>query len=342
MAEPGALRDTLEIARALDSARDYPALHARLSALTETDLHSEPELAFLLADVSRRVGDRDRAAAILDRLHDEIRRRGNDRLFRNCLNLGGIIRFDRAQFQEAEHFWRHLLDAASEAGDEEFIARANNNLGILCTLDGRREEALACYARAVGAYQRLGYLRGLAQAHQNLAIAFREMGFFREADSHFQDAFAFARDDGSQDEMGRVEQERALLLLLEGDVRLARATARRALERYQKLGDPSGIAEVERVLGLVALKQREFGPADAHLNRALAGARSAHAALLEAEILEALAALNELRNLPAAARELRAQAERGFAGIRAAKWGQMARQRVLQIANLTPRENDHL
>lgn len=43
----------------------------------------------------------------------------------------------------------------------------NNNFGVVYTLRGEPERALLSYGRATAACQRLGYLRGLAQAHVN-------------------------------------------------------------------------------------------------------------------------------------------------------------------------------
>ncbi len=325
--------ELLREARALDAARDYRAVVERLAPIEAAVFETEPELGFLLAEAWRRVGEGARALELLRRLERPCRRRGNDRLSRDRLNLEGVLLFERGEVGGAVTVWSELLDAASRAEDEEFVARANNNLGVVETLRGRNQEALASYQRAIAAYQRLGHRRGLAQSHQNLALTYRELGFGREADAHFRRAAAYARADGSRDEMARTDQERALLILeLRRDPRLAEATARRALDGFRDIGDPAGEGETRRVLGVIALAERRLDAARDYLGRALELARSLHHRLLEAEALEALAAVEDADGGVEAAAGLRASAQAVFAAIGAAGWGVGFRDRITRIA----------
>ncbi len=324
----------LERARALNAARSYPELADALDGLDPEDLVAEPELAFLSADVSRRVGRGERSLELLGLLETVCRKRGNDRLNRNRLNLEGVVRFERGDVDAAERAWIELLEACTMAGDAEFDARANNNLGVICTLHTRIEDALTYYTRAVASYQRLGYRRGLAQSHHNLAITFRELGFPHEADAHFQKAADLARADGSEDELARVEQERSMLLLQLGDPALARVSASRALERYESLDDPAGRGETRRVLGLVALSEGELDLARGELDDALELARGCHATLLEAEVLEALAVLDQRSGRASRAESRRREATALFATIGAESWGLRIRGQAMAIAGL--------
>ena len=325
------VRALLDRARELNDERDYPALLAELEPLAEEELFLEPELAFLHADVLRRVGEGGRALDILTRLEPVCATRGNDRLNRRRLNLVGSLHFEQGDVKAAEAAWMEVIGASGRARDAEFEARANNNLGVICTLQTRMQDALTHYYRALAAYQRLGYLRGLGQCHHNLAIAYRELGFPREADSHFHEAARFARTSDSEDETARVEQERALLMLLEGDSTLARSSASRALARYDRLEDPAGSGEALRVLGLVSLWHGELAEARASLDESLKLARQCKATLLQAESLEAIAAVSELQGRPEEYSALRGEAARLFRSIHAAAWGAMTRQRMTVI-----------
>ncbi len=326
----------LEQARALVAGRDYPGLVTLLGPVPREQLLAEPELGFLLAEAWRRAGERARALELARALEPVCRRRGNDRLYRERSNLEGILLFESGDLGGAEAEWRRLLDAASRAGDEEFVARANQNLGILYTLAARWEEALASYERAIVAYQRLGYLRGLAQAHNNLAISYREMGFPDEADQAFRQAQDFARSDGSQDELGRIEQEWALLTAIRGDAAVARVTAERSLRRFRELGEPAGAGDALRVLGIVALWDARLEQARTRLEEALRLARELHLRLLEAETVEALAALALAAGDQGAAEVLRVEGERIFAELGATQWGMQIRRQLAARAAIDP------
>lgn len=319
----------LEEARALLRANDARGLVALLGDLGQEALVSEPELGFLLATGLRRVGESARAFALAEALAPACERRGRDRLWRSRLNLEAALRLERGNAAAAESAWLTLVDAATAAGDADTLSRAHNNLGIIFTLQGRWEEALASYGRALAACHRIGDRRGLAQAHQNVAICYRELGFTRQADAHFRSAIDDGLAAGSEDVVGRAEEERALLMLLQQDPRLARATAERALERLHDIGDTAGEGEALRVLGLVAMAEGDRAGASRLLTEALDRARAAGAVLLEAETLTALAVMAD----PDGAGEgddARRAAEQ-FAAFGARGWGEHVRRRMTTL-----------
>jgi tetratricopeptide (TPR) repeat protein len=314
----------------LNRARRYPELVEQLRAVPEAQLDAEPALGFMLADVLRRLGEGQTALDVLQRIGPVLDRRGNDRLHRRRLNLLGTLHFEQGRTAEAAAVWERQREDATTASDEEFVARANNNLGILFTLAANWEEAVCAYNRAVTSYQRLGYSRGLAQSHHNLAMTYREMGFAVEAGRHFADAVALAAAD-SPDEVARSEQERALLHLFEGDVELAEASAQRSLDRYRALGDPTGEGEVTRVLALVALALGRLDSARAHLDKATELADQVDAVLLGAELLEARAVLERLCGRDEEAHRAEERAEAVFRRLHAAPWGRQIRERTRQV-----------
>jgi tetratricopeptide (TPR) repeat protein len=317
----------LEEARELLRANDARGLVALLGEMERDVLVAEPELGFLLATGLRRVGESARAFDLTSALEPACERRGRDPLWRSRLNLEAALRLERGEAAAAESAWRVLVDAASAADDAGTLARAHNNLGIIFTLQGRWEEALASHGRALAANHRLGDRRGLAQAHQNVAICYRELGFTRQADAHFRSAIDEGLGAGSEDVVGRAEEERALLILLQRDPRLARATAKRALDRLHGIGDVTGEGEALRVLGLVAMAEGDTAGAGRLLRDALAKSKATGAALLEAETLQALAVLAGGRVDP----DVAGRAAELFDAFGARGWGEHVRRRTERL-----------
>ena len=325
--------DSLEQRAALlHESREYAAVATLLEAQDADLIASSAQLAFWLADAWRRLGRGSDALGVLRAAAREFARLGEHPLERHRLNLEGMLHFEAGSVTRAETCWRALLAAASDANDDDFVARANNNLGVIYTLHGRAQEAVACYARALAAYRRIGRRRGIAQAHQNLGITYRELEFAREADHHFLQAIRYAAADGSTDEIARAEQERALLIYLSRhDAPLARATAQRALRRFETLQERGGAADAMRVLGMIELGDGDWNRAAALLDDAVARARELHLPLLEAESLEALAVVAERSGDDALPAQLRANAEQIFAQLGASAWGRRTRERVERL-----------
>ncbi|HSJ32246.1 MAG TPA: tetratricopeptide repeat protein [Longimicrobiales bacterium] len=325
-------RDLLSRARALESEGSYADVVRLLEPVARAELLAEPELGYRLAYAWRRTGASADALRLCTELDLPVRRGAAEWLIRRRLNLEAMLRFDHGDVAEAAALWQSVVEHASAAGDQALLSAAHNNLGIVHTLQDHMEEAVAAYNRALLAARQSGDRRGAAQAHQNLAIIFREKRMPLEADAHFRQAAQGAVSAASDDVRGRVEEERALLLLDLDDVRLAEATAGRALRILADISDVSGEGEAHRVLGIISLRRRDDLKAREHLSRALDLAARAHNALLEAETLEALAVLATREDSTDAAHAYREQAAEHFARMHAEPWGRRIRERTAELA----------
>ena len=279
---PGAA--LLAEARALTDRKDWRALADRAGAPAEETLRAEPELGYLYANAMMRVGEVAGALALAGRVEPAVRASGDRRLLLRTINLVGALRFEMGDTAAAEERFGDLLDRAAEWADDEFAARASNNLGVLANVRGDREIALTFYQRALASYQRLGYLRGLAQTHYNLGVTYRELGFPREAEAHYARAIRFAERCGTEDVVGLAESDRGLLHVETGDPRMGEAFARRARARFERLGDPVRGAEAVRVLAAAARASGRTRDAASLLQDALATARAHENLLLHAEV----------------------------------------------------------
>jgi tetratricopeptide (TPR) repeat protein len=320
-------------ARLLYTQRAYRKLAELLEPFPRADLLAQPQLGFWLADTWRRLGRTRDALELAVACAASCQYSGIHRLEQDRLNLEGMLRYESGDLWGAESAWRELLARASESCDQEFLARANNNLGIIYTLQARPLEAATCYERAVAAYRQAGVRRGIAQSHQNLAITYREIGNAEEADEHFSAALRYAWDDGSEDEIARAEQERALLIYYSrNDARLARATVKRALLRFSRIADPLGFADALRALAMIELGEKELAPAHRHAEHALEHARKAGHRLLEAELLEVLAGIALAERSTAIAVQARREAAILFQLLQAPAWGAKFRERIEALA----------
>lgn len=308
---------SLDTARGYAAARDWRGLAAWGASIGSLS-QEEPEVAYLYADACRRTGSLARASQLLDEAEPRIRQAGDRHLLLRTVNLAGIVRFEAGEVAEAEHRFLELLEIATNEQDDEFAARACNNLGAVANLRGQRERAIPYYTRAIAAYQRLGLVRGLAQSHHNLGISLRDAGYDADADAHFRRAIEFAGESNTDDVAALAEVERAGLRVRAGDGELAAEMARRALEKLEAMSDPTGAAQAVRILGLAARVQRQPDEAGARFDEALATAIAHGDVLLRAEVQRDRGLL--LRDLgeTEGAREALADSMAAFAGIGAA------------------------
>ena len=319
-------------ARALYDQRQYAELAELLAPTRDELIETAPYAAFYLADAWRRLGQQKAALELVQSLAVNARRSGIARLELDRLNLEGMLRFETGDIPRAEASWRELLARADADGSTDFEARANNNLGIIYTLQARMPEAVMSYQRAVLAYKSVGSMRGLAQSHQNLGITYRTLEMYDESDGHFDEALRAARAGDNADEVARTEQERALLIYLRSrDGALARVTAKRAMGRFSSLSDPIGVSDSVRVLAMIELGEGNAASAQQQGEAALETARASGHLLLEAELLEVLAGAARKRADDTAASELESRAAELFEKLHAPAWGESFRQTVQRL-----------
>lgn len=275
---------TLEEARRLAGERRWPDLAALACPVPDADLRAYPELAFLIADALRRVGQVERSTRLAAIATDGVARTGDGRLRLRIGNLTGMLHYDAGDLDQAQSAFELLLQYSTDAGDDEFAARASNNLGVIASVRGDRELALTAYQRAIASYQRLGHARGLAQTHYNLAIVYRDLGFARETEGNLALALRYASEGQHEDVAALVETERALLLASGGDGALAEKFADRALSTMRRLGDPLGAVNATRVLAVAASARGDSELAMKRLEEALAAIEPYPDLLLRAEI----------------------------------------------------------
>lgn len=327
--------ELLNRARGLAGERRWREL-SELSTQVEGSAAHSTELAYLVADALRRVGNFGRSYELAQAARTAAARNGNGRLSLRTTNLLGMLEFERGELNAAEDAFQLLLELAHEQRDDEFAARASNNLGVIASVRGEPELAMTAYQRALASYQRLQYGRGLAQSHYNLAIVYRDLGLAKDAENHFNLALQHAESSQSEDVIGLAETERALLRIHSGDPALGERMAQNAVDRMSRISDPLGAANAVRALAAAASVRGEHSLALARLQSALDTVEKHPDLLLRAEIQRDRALIFLQMREPIAAVDTLRDAVEGFEALGAVREAQAA-QELLDQVNGDPR-----
>lgn len=292
----GARHDREELRAALEALaedRRWGEVRDRTADIEDATLRADAKLAYLVAEALLHLGEMDRALGLALTAEAGFRS-GHDRVnLLLALNLAGAVQFELGDLVGAEERFADLLELAREDGDDEMIGRATNNLGAIASLRGEHERALSLFRLSVPAYQKVGFLIGLAQTAHNLGIVHRDLGYWREAEGHYQTAFRRSRQLGDDRLAAMARVGRAELSHRRGDSAYAEAEANHALEAFVRVGDELGRADALRVLGAIALAAADTDEAARLLDQALSLARRHSNPLLEAEILESRSQLHQ-------------------------------------------------
>ncbi len=234
-------------------------------------------------------GESARARELCTRSYNVAMALGDRGLAAFALNSLAGITLDQGQLPAATRTFRQALVLAS--GNLELLARIEQNLGILATMQGEHEEALVHYGRSLDAYRTLGDERGCALAYHNLGMISADRGKWDEADDCFRSAFEGAERSGDVRLQGLCLLNHAEVHVARQAFDRARADVERALGIFDQLEARFDKADAYRMLGVVYRGLGQLDVAERHLDRSGALATEAGSVLSQAETSRELALL---------------------------------------------------
>ncbi len=254
---------------ACEAYRHLSVLHHR---------RNEPQLARTLCQASHRI------AVEL----------GDSSLVAQALNARAGMAFENGSIDEARQLFADAL--ATGGGDPAMVARIQQNLGILCNLEGDCAQAIEHYEQSLRAYQMASDENGCALAHHNLGMVNADQKLWDAADDHFGRSHALAVRVGDLHLQGLCLLNHAEVHLARGMYGEAKANAETALLLFDQLEAELDKADAYRMLGVVFRETGRPVLAESRLQAALTLARETGSVLSEAEASRELAVLCQEQN----------------------------------------------
>lgn len=287
--------EVLSEAETLATNNDFAGLEDLLSITPPEIIQADPTLMFLSAFARYMTGREDEARLLLTPLiQKDVPTRGT-RLYRRVLNLQGILEVELGQLDRADALFATVQHDAAAVGDYRYVAYGTLNRGIIQEIQGNPHNALLAFERARVAFHRLGDGAGVAGCAHNLGMAYRRLNKLDSAEMHFTAAVDYFRENNGTESLLSSTIERALVLALRGEPKLAFIAAHHALTTAEELSNQRLVGEAARVLGKIALLTRQWRSAQEMLERAREVGRRAGLRLLQAEALQDLATVARVR-----------------------------------------------
>ena len=176
----------------------------------------------------------------------------------------------RGDTVQAGVYVRESIRLARTIGDLHGLADAYRLRGSLADSQGRTRLAAAYARRCLKLYEQLMDLPQLAQAHNNVAVGYRTLGYVRQAKHHLQTGIELARRIGDI-------RDHALLLLSQAELLLDQGLADEAIDALleavplaQSSGTVTRVIQTHQVLGNAFHQFGRLEEAQRHLDTALA------------------------------------------------------------------------
>jgi DNA-binding NtrC family response regulator/tetratricopeptide (TPR) repeat protein len=243
-----------------DKARSYIAQVEELELGSEHD-EIRAEAGVVLARTEVKAGRFRKSLVAADRAYALLRKKPDSPLLAEASKVLGTAHAELGNSTGARDCFVDCLVCNRRLGNDEGMAGAYNNLGILAKRSGDLASAIDYFERALEIDRRLGRPASIARRLNNLGVALYRMSRWSEAET----------------------------------------SLRKALEIYAGLGAARDVVSVESALGNVCRVRRDWEAARRHFTSALNASREAGYLRAEALALEFLGDLEkDMGDYPAA------------------------------------------
>jgi putative nucleotidyltransferase with HDIG domain len=219
---------------------------------------------------------------------------GNPPLIAQALNARAGMAFENGDMEDARDLYRQALTTGSD--EPALVALIQQNLGILCNIEGDYASALTHYEHSLEAYQRADEPNGCARAHHNLGMLNADRKAWDAADRHFQRSLELAQQTDDVHLQGLCLLNHAEVHLARGLYDAVKANAEAALQLFDRVEAELDKADAYRMLGVMYRKTGRPILAEARLEAALTMAQETGSVLSEAEATREMAVLCQEQN----------------------------------------------
>jgi putative nucleotidyltransferase with HDIG domain len=207
-------------------------------------------------------------------------------------NVEGAVHWQRGNLDEAERLFLEARATALATADAKLAAITSQNLGVIATIRGDLNDAVAHYTLALDNCRRLGLVVDICATLNNLGKVHTELERWFDAERAYLEAAEMSAVIGDLPIHISVTVNIAEMWLLRGDPSAAAVAVRDALQLSERTGDQASLAQIHKLRGTLARANNELVEADGHFSRAIELAEARHDLLLLAESLRERADLN--------------------------------------------------
>jgi tetratricopeptide (TPR) repeat protein len=228
-------------------------------------------------------------------------------------NLMGGIYYRQSEWIPALHHTTRAMVLREQMGYTWGVASTLGNLGILAVFAGHWNKAWSFFERCLALQQEMGDIEGLAVAHNNLGSLAKDQGKIDVAEHHFRESLRIATPFDLVYHIANSGLGLAQVLLLNGQIALAREAIAASLVRAKEIGAEDLIAEIQKIQAEILLARSKLDEAWTTAQLATGMAARMGNRSLEAAGWRVASEIEIRRGDPRAAHEALAKAHRALA-----------------------------
>ena len=179
----------------------------------------------------------------------------------------GNIAFEQSRLDEATSYFHSARDTALQSDNQAMLGGIYGNLGVLASVRGCYEEAINHYTEALQAYSRANHSYGAAQIEHNLGMTYAARQAWEKALTCYAGGERLAREMGTVDVLANILVSQAAAQVGLEDLDAAETSCQSAEIYYTPMQDPLGLAECDKVRGIICRERTQYARAEGLLQQ---------------------------------------------------------------------------
>lgn len=170
----------------------------------------------------------------------------------------GVVAQGQGSYPDALRHYHNALDLYTEVSDRQGIAIVQGNLGHLASLQGHHHQALEDYNKSLEGYHSIGDSEGEIKARLNIAVAYRDLNAFEEAETWYKEVYTRTSHHPHSRARDRVLAALGFFRMLQQRWSEAESLLHEALLLQQQRQDHFAQVETIFKLGVLAYNRHEY------------------------------------------------------------------------------------
>ena len=184
-------------------------------------------------------------------------------------NLLGTNFAEQGMLKQARAHLQMALATFERNGQDLQVSSLLANLGALCNMTARHDEALSLYHRARASFELTGDVDRLGVTHHNIAMTFLAKSAYEDAIREFDKCFALGTQGLNASLMGLANFGKANVYYQLGDLRMALKLLNQAIELFLKSNDRLSMADGYKLKGMVHREMKKYSFAETYLQTSI-------------------------------------------------------------------------
>ena len=234
-----------------------------------------------------------------------------------ALNSLANLQLHAGELVSAAGLFAEARALADEQGDDRLAAMATQNQGVIANIQGDFQGALQYYHESLRLYTSLGDNTFLGRIYNNLGMIYTDLRQWARAENSFQNALEWSRSSQDTQTQLFIQVNLAELYILQGELGKARESCDAAFELAGRTEHHITMGEVHKWYGVLFRESAKYNLSETYLRSAAEIAERYSSPLLAAEVQRELAELYRIQDRNREALFALNYAHRVFADLRA-------------------------